>query len=74
MPGYDRLFTLAVLACLVGGALSFAVGDPLKATLDFVAVALGVRLDDRLSQRWWLAGEMPRSRWQRMRRPSWGRP
>jgi hypothetical protein len=70
MPHYERLFPLAVLACLAVGALSYAVGESTKAMLDFLAVGLGVKLDDRLRQRWWGLGETSGPRWQRMRTPS----
>ena len=70
MPYYERLFPIAILACLAVGAMSYAADDSLKATLDFLAVGLGIKLDDRLRARWWDLGTTSGPRWQRMRTPS----
>lgn len=68
MPYYERLFPIAVLACLLAGAIAFALADAVAASRDFLAVALGIRLDDGLRRHW--TGEAGRrERWQRLRTP-----
>lgn len=70
MPYYERFYTVAVYACLATGTLVLAQGDPLGAVHNFVAVAIGIRLDDRLRGRWWLVDDTSSSSWERRRTPS----
>lgn len=54
MPCYERLFPIAMLACLAAGAWSFASADALSASHDFLAAGLAIRLDERMRKRWWV--------------------
>ena len=69
MPYYDRLFSIAVLFCLAAGVLCVADADAAAGMPDFVAVALGIRLDDGLRRRCSLLDERPTGRWERRRTP-----
>ncbi len=69
MPYYERVYIVAVLACLVMGVLAVAQGNLTFATHDFIAVALSIRLDERLRRRWTLVDEDPGIGWQRLRTP-----
>ena len=66
MPYYERLFPVAVLACLAAGAWSFVHADALGASHDFLAAAFGLRLDDRLRRPREDGAPEP---WQRRRMP-----
>ena len=69
MPYYERLYIVAVLACLAVGVLAVAQGNLTFAMHDFIAVALSIRLDERLRRRWTLVDEGPGTAWQRQRTP-----
>lgn len=67
MSTYERLFPLAMLACLAAGAWSYAQADALSASHDFLAAALGLRLDERIRQRWWIVEDDSEEDWLRIR-------
>ena len=67
MPYYERLFPVAMLACIAAGAWSFVQADALSASHDFLAAALGLRLDERLRQRWWIVEDDSEDEWLRIR-------
>ena len=69
MPYYERFYPIAVYACLAAGVALLAQADPLGAAGDFVAVAIGIRLDARLRGRWWLVEDTSSGSWER-RSPS----
>ena len=69
MPYYERLYPLAVLACLAAGVACFAQSEMATASQDFIAVALAIRLDEQMRRRWALIDERPGARWQRQRTP-----
>jgi hypothetical protein len=66
---YDRIFPVAVLACLAAGVADYAQAEGLAGTNSFLAVALGIGLDSRLRRDGWLRAETPSPRWQRKRTP-----
>jgi hypothetical protein len=70
MPGYERLFPIAMLACIAAGAWSYLQADALSASHDFLAAAIAMRLDERLRQRWWVIDEDDELEWQRLRTPA----
>jgi len=67
MPHYQRLFPVAVLACLVAGVVDYAQAHALTAANDFLAVALGIGLDSR--RRRGMAEDVPSEDWRRQRTP-----
>lgn len=70
MPYYERLYPIAIYACLATGVVTLAQADPMAAAGNFVAVAIGIRLDDRLRGRWWLVDDTSSGSWERRRTPS----
>lgn len=70
MPYYERFYVIAVCACLAAGVVTLAHADPMVATGNFVAVAIGIRLDARLRGRWWLVEDTSSGSWERRRTPS----
>jgi hypothetical protein len=70
MIHYERIFPVAVLACLAAGVAEYAQAQGLAGANNFLAVALGIGLDSRLRRRWWLMVEDgPSEHWQRKRTP-----
>ncbi len=69
MPYYERLFPIAMLACIAAGAWSFLQSDALSASHNFLAAGLGLRLDERLRQRWWIVEDDSEEEWLRLRTP-----
>jgi len=69
MPHYERLYPVAIYACLAAGVVTLAHADPMAATGDFVAVAIGIRLDARVRGRWWLVDDTSSRSWERRRSP-----
>ena len=70
MRHYERIFPIAVLACLAAGVVEYAQAQGLAGVSNFLAVALGIGLDSRLRRRWWLMVEdAPSGQWQRRRTP-----
>lgn len=69
MLHYDRLFPVAVFACLAAGVAEYAQAQGLAGANNFLAVALAIGLDSRLRGSWMReAGST--ERWQRKRMPT----
>ncbi len=67
---YERLYPVAVLLCAAAGVACYAVGEPVMAMESFLAVALGLKLDDSLRSHWDRKAEAEASRgWARARLP-----
>ena len=69
MPAYERLFPVAMLACIAAGAWSFLHADALSASHSFLAAGLGLRLDERMRERWWIVEDDSEEEWLRIRTP-----
>lgn len=68
---YQRLYPVAVLLCAAVGGACFASADPVSAVQNFMAIALGIRLDERVRWRWHERSETAASRgWARSRVPT----
>ncbi len=69
MRHYERLFPIAMLASIAAGAWCFVQADALAATHNFLAAAFGLRLDERMRQRWWIVEDDSEEEWLRLRTP-----
>ena len=67
MLSYERLFPVALLACVAVGAWCFAHADAVTASQDFLAAGFGLAADDGLRR---LRRGAPGPRWQRQRTPT----
>jgi|GEM_PF-4923000 len=67
---YERLYPVAALLCAAAGVACYAAADPGAAAQNFLAVGLGVRLDDGLRRYRFRRSEARASRgWVRTRVP-----
>ena len=67
---YERVFPVAVLACLAAGVAEYAQAEGLAGANNFLAVALGIGLDSRLRRYGGLREAASTEPWQRKRTPT----